>query len=93
MNYERVSATKHAPHDPRRLLKCIYGLAEIIERGAGVLVERPRVIQLHPEREMMTLAENASRHGKYLAQEIPGFFEAPYNHKAVRIVVGRKNGM
>jgi hypothetical protein len=47
LNYERVPATKHTPHHPRRLIKCIYGLAEIIERGGGVLVERLRINAPH----------------------------------------------
>ena len=59
-----VRATEHAPRGPFRVIERIYGLAEIVERGGGVLVERPRVIQLHPEREMMNLAESASRHGQ-----------------------------
>ena len=38
-----VRATEHAPRGPFQLLERVHGLAEIIERGAGVLVERPRV--------------------------------------------------
>ena len=32
--------TKHAPRGPCRLLERRHGLAEIVKRGAGVLVER-----------------------------------------------------
>ena len=35
----------------------------IVERGVVVVVERQRVSKPHPEREIMTLSENASRHG------------------------------
>ena len=43
---ERVRAAEHAPRDPCRLLERRHGLAEIVERGAGVLVaERLRVSQ------------------------------------------------
>jgi hypothetical protein len=40
---DRVRATKHAPRDPFRILERRHGLAEIVERGGGVLVERHRV--------------------------------------------------
>ena len=42
---ERVRATKDAPGGPYRLLEYRHGLAEIVERGAVVLVKRPRVIR------------------------------------------------
>ena len=32
-----VRATHHAPRDPSRVLERLHGLAEIVERGAGVL--------------------------------------------------------
>ena len=38
----RVRAAEHAPHDPFRVLERRHGLAEIVERGAVVLVERSR---------------------------------------------------
>jgi hypothetical protein len=57
-----VRATEHSPRDPFRLLERIYGLAEIVERGPGGHVERPRVITFHLERGPVTLPENASRH-------------------------------
>ena len=62
--YVRVRATHHAPRRPCRLIKRRHGLAEIVERGAGVLVERPRVSPPHLEREIMRIPENASRHVK-----------------------------
>ena len=40
---ERVRTAKNAPRGPCRLLERIHGLAEIVERGAGVLVERLRL--------------------------------------------------
>ena len=73
---DRVRAAEHAPRDPLRLLQPRDSLAEIVERGAGVLVERHRVIPPHLEREFLTLAENASRHGCRFAQQRLGFFEA-----------------
>tara|TARA_B100001769_G_scaffold255634_1_gene232293 strand:+ start:194 stop:466 length:273 start_codon:yes stop_codon:yes gene_type:complete len=66
--YERVRATEHAPRGPFRVLERRHGLAAIVERGGGVLVERPRVIEAHPEREMMILSEDASRYGQRFAQ-------------------------
>jgi len=32
-----MGATEHAPRDPLRVLERIYGLAEMVERGGGVL--------------------------------------------------------
>ena len=49
----RVRATEHAPRDPRRVLERRHGLAEIVERRAGVLVERPRVNLPYPKREII----------------------------------------
>ena len=40
---ERVRATEHAPRGPFDILERRHGLAEVVERGAGVVVERPRV--------------------------------------------------
>jgi hypothetical protein len=68
-HYERMRATKHAPRGLRRLLERRHGLAEIVERGAGVLVERRCVNSPHPERVIMTGSEDASRHGHHLAQQ------------------------
>ena len=60
---ERVCATEHAPRNPFRLLECRHGLADIVQRGGGVLVERRRVIPPYPERNIIRIAENAPRHG------------------------------
>jgi len=38
--YERVLATEHAPRGPFRVFERRDGLAEIVERGGGVPVER-----------------------------------------------------
>ena len=38
---ERVGAAEHAPRDPIRLLERRHGLAEIVERGVGVLIVMP----------------------------------------------------
>ncbi|CAH0375662.1 unnamed protein product [Pelagomonas calceolata] len=66
-HYSRVCGTENAPRGPCCLLERSLGLAEFVERGAGVQVERPRVIPPHLERELITLAENASRHGHLFA--------------------------
>ena len=66
---QRVRATEHSPRDRRHILERRHGLAEIVERGAVVLVKRLRVNLLHPECVLMTLAENASRHGNRFAQQ------------------------
>ena len=71
-----MSATKHAPRDPFRVLERTHGLAEIVERGGGGLVEHHRVIRPQREREVTTLAKNASRHWDRFAQQCLGFFEA-----------------
>ena len=73
---ERVRTTEHAPCDRCRLLERRHGLAEIVERGAGVLVERYRVVPPHFEREFMTLTDTASRDGYRFAEHRPGFFKA-----------------
>ena len=39
----RVCAAEHAPRDSFHILERCHGLAEIVERGVGVVVERPRV--------------------------------------------------
>ena len=73
---ERVRATEHAPRDPLYLLERRHGLAEIVERGGGVLEERIRVIPPRPEREFMTPSEDAPRHGHRFAIQFLDFFEA-----------------
>ena len=72
----RVRATEHAPRDPRRVLERRHGLAEIVERRAGVLVERPRVNLPYPKREIMTVSENAVKHWRRFAHQFLDFFEA-----------------
>jgi len=83
----RVRTAEHAPRDRFYLLERRHGLVEIVERGARVLVERRRVNQPHPEREVMTITENASCHGRYFAQQRLGFFEALKTNKCVCVVV------
>ena len=41
--YERVRAAEDALRGPFCFLERRHGLAEIVERSAGVLIERPRV--------------------------------------------------
>ena len=59
----RVPASKHALRDPSYLLERRHGLAEIVERGAVVSVERLRAFLLHHERKSMIFSENLLRHG------------------------------
>ena len=63
LRYERVRAAKDAPRNPCRVLERRHGFADITERGAGVHVERPRVIDPHRERQIMSFPETASRCG------------------------------
>ena len=90
---ERVRSAEYAPHGRCRILVRPHGLAEIVERGGGVLVERPRVIRSHFERESMPLSENASCHGNRSAYQHPGLFEALCFNKCGRVVVGRLEGL
>ena len=46
-----MRATEHAPRGPFHVLEHIHGLAEIIERGTGVHVERHRVKRPHPAKK------------------------------------------
>ena len=64
-----MRATEHAPRGRFYLLERIYGLAEIVGRGAGVVVERQRVIPPQSERIRMTVAADASRHEHRFAQQ------------------------
>ena len=59
----RVRAAENAPRDQFDLFERRHGLADIVERGAGVFAERTCVTFPHPERDVMTLSKNASRHG------------------------------
>ena len=72
----RVCTTEHASGGPFRILERRHGFAEIVERGGGVLVDRPPVSPPHPEREIITFSENASCHGYRFAHQRFGFFEA-----------------
>ena len=71
-----VRATENAPRSPFHILERRHGLAEIVERGVVVPVERRRVTQSHLERVLMTLPENAPRHGDRLSKQWLGFCEA-----------------
>ena len=71
-----MRAAKYALCDPFKLLERRHGLAEIVVRGGGVLVEGIRVIFPRPERDFVTLAENASHHGHRFKHQCLGFFEA-----------------
>ena len=67
--YERVRAAEHALRGPLRLLERRLGLAEIIERGAVGQEQRRRVNRPHPESEIITLTEDAPRHGNRFTQQ------------------------
>ena len=72
----RVRAAEHASRDPFRVLDGRQGLADVVERGCGVIVERVRVTQPHLERELITISENAPRHGQFFAHQRLGVCEA-----------------
>ena len=72
----RIRAAEDAPRDSSCVLERRHGLAEIVERGAGIREERPRVIHPQPKRDIITFSANASRHGCRFAEHRPGFFEA-----------------
>ena len=74
---ERERATERAPRDPFRLLERRHGLAETVERGVGVPVERLPVTSHHPERELMRRPENTPRRGYHFFQQRLGFSVAP----------------
>ena len=70
----RMRAPQHAARDPFRLLERCYGLAEIVERGGGVLVERLRVILSHPNAAgngtgWRLIIASGSRHGAAVLRE------------------------
>ena len=89
----RVCTTEHASGGPFRILERRHGFAEIVERGGGVLAERPRVKQPHHERDKIFRSENASCHGNCFAQQCLSFFEALEIQKGIRVVVGCPNGI
>ena len=71
-----MRATEDAPCGRCQILERLDGLAQIVERGTVVPVNRLRVDPPHLERESMPFSENASRHGYYFAQQRLGFSEA-----------------
>jgi hypothetical protein len=73
---ERVLATKHAPSNPCRIIERRHGLAEIVERGAFVSVERMRINPTHLEREFIIISDNALCYGYLSAQQRLNFFAA-----------------
>ena len=73
---DRVRAAEHAPRNAFNVLERRHGLAEVVERGAFVMVNRPRVIPPHLERILMTLSEDAPRHRNYFAQQSLDFYIA-----------------
>ncbi len=74
--FKRVRDTEHTLRGPFYLLKGRHGLSEILERGACVDIDRRRVNPPHPERDFISFAENAPRHGDYFAQHRSGLFKA-----------------
>ena len=80
-----MRAPEHAPRGTFNLHERRHGLAEIVERGAVVMVERHRVHQSHPEREIITVSNNASRHGYDFARECLSFIEALQMMKGRRV--------
>ena len=53
--------SEHAPRDPFHLLERRHGLAEIVERGVGVLVERIRVGGAEPGEKVSKSARRWSK--------------------------------
>ena len=76
INCDWVRVTEYAPRGLVRVFERRHGLAELVERGVRVSVERLRVITPHRERDIMTIPKNASRHGNRLAQQRLGFLSA-----------------
>ena len=64
-----MCAAEHAPRDTIRVLERRHGLAEIVERGVGVFVERHRVHRCYPEKPVIRFPESASRHASLWAQK------------------------
>ena len=74
---ERVRAPEHAPRGPSSVLERRHGLAESVERGVGVPVERLRVPLLHGHDVIngglrRLLAEHALREGIWYYHGDPG---------------------
>ena len=76
LHCEGMRTAEHTPGDPCRVLEHRHALADIVERGVGVQVERIRVKRPYFERQPITLAENALCHRDRSAQQFLGFFEA-----------------
>ena len=57
-----MPATVHAPRGRCQILERRNCLAEVVERGDGVPVERPHVNHLHLDRGFVALAKNTLRH-------------------------------
>ena len=53
LHCERVRSTEYALRGPFQYLERLHGLAEIVQRGVGVRVERTCVIRPHGERVFM----------------------------------------
>ena len=68
-----MRAAEHAPRGPFYLLIRRHCLAEIVERGGGVIVERPRVNRPNPKSVIMTLPKNTQRHRNRFEQQCLGF--------------------
>ena len=64
----RVRAAKHASRGSCRLLERRHGVAEVVERGGLVRVERLCVHCPYREREVITITEDTTRHGYCFAQ-------------------------
>ena len=73
----RMRAPKNTTRDPSRVLETRHGFADIVERGTRVVVERHRVNSPHRKRDLISLSENALRHGYRVAQQRLGFCVAP----------------
>ena len=87
-----MRATERAPRDPFRLLERRHGLAEIVESRTGVHEERPRVNFPYPERKIMTLTDNASRHWQRFAHQCLGIFETTSVDEPQRVADRFSNG-
>jgi hypothetical protein len=86
IRHDGMRATEHAPSGPYSVLESGNGLAEIVERGAIVLVERLRVNPSHLECDFMALSENTSRQGYLFAHQRLGFSAALQMNKGRRVV-------
>ena len=74
---EWMRATHHAPRDPCRVLERRHGLAEIVERGVVVFVERLRVTRTNREREIIDGAVKAVKRENVVPVPSAGVGSAP----------------